>query len=539
MRIVSDVQALEHVSEVQNSLEELRTRLSADAQRDGDAEVLRRASELIAKLQELTSTLDGQLATMRYLAQQRFRPKTEKVAPGQLALDLLGFLMQQQADAAPALDDNQGASLPDPPKKPPREKRKGAVRLLPVEAVECTLPEAERICDCCGNVKAPMGFETSRHLIYDPARLFFREEHLFKYACRGCQDGVVTAAGTPKLIEGSNASSSVLAHLVVSKVIDTTPIERVGKQFARHGADIASSTLHDWFGRCGKEASVLQPVARRQLLASGLISFDDSPMLAMRSDGHSGTTKGRLWLYVGDIERVAYCEFTPDWKGKHPMRVLADFRGPIQSDGYGGALALFRGRDAPTQVGCNDHARRKFVDALKRGDKRVEPVIALYGGLYAVEREAHSMTPQQRLVLRQLKSAPLWQRLQAEVERLALLRDGKGPLGKAVTYFERQGPHLAAFLRDGHLPISNAHVERLLRIVALFRKNSLFVGSVEAGERYAALMTLALNCVLRGDNPYAYFVSLFDRLAAGWPQSLIDDLLPQLRLGPEQPLKQP
>ena len=102
MRAVDDAHVLEHVGEVRSSLDELHARLSVDAHNSDDAEVLRRASDLIAKLQELTSTLDGQLATMRYLAQQRFRPKTEKVPPGQLALDLLGFLMQQQADAAPA-----------------------------------------------------------------------------------------------------------------------------------------------------------------------------------------------------------------------------------------------------------------------------------------------------------------------------------------------------------------------------------------------------------------------------------------------------
>ena len=33
------------------------------------------------------------------------------------------------------------------------------------------------------------------------------------------------------------------------------------------------------------------------------------------------------------------------------------------------------------------------------------------------------------------------------------------------------------------IPISNAHVERLLRVVSTFRKNSLFVGSLEAGRR--------------------------------------------------------
>jgi len=71
---------------------------------------------------------------------------------------------------------------------------------------------------------------------------------LFKYSCRKCNEGVVIAQATPKLIEGSNVSASMLAHLVVSKVVDAVPIERVGKQLARHGADFAASTLNEWYG---------------------------------------------------------------------------------------------------------------------------------------------------------------------------------------------------------------------------------------------------------------------------------------------------
>ena len=149
------------------------------------------------------------------------------------------------------------------------------------------------------------------------------------------------------------------------------------------------------------------------------------------------------------------------------------------------------------------------------------------------------MTPHDRLTLRQAKSVPLWRRLQVEVARLSEFGERKGPLGKAVTYFDRQHDALAAFLDDGHLPISNIHVERLLRMVALFRKNSLFVGSVEAGKRYAALLTLALNCILRGENPYTYFCSFFDRLAAGWPNSRIAELLPQFSIDPQQAPEQP
>jgi hypothetical protein len=141
-------------------------------------------------------------------------------------------------------------------------------------------------------------------------------------------------------------------------------------------------------------------------------------------------------------------------------------------------------------------------------------------------------------------------RLRPSISRLpahALLRSApcadlqacrKTSIAEGLPYFRRQSPALSAFLENGLLPISNAHVERLLRGVALFRKNSLFVGSLEAGERYAALLTLAVNCALCGANPFAYFTDLFDRLAAGWSNARAAELMPQAWLAAQQKAEQ-
>jgi transposase len=526
---VTSTSALDKSESVIAALEALRSRVA-----DDDRATLADAQDFIGQVKELVKTLDGQLEAMRWLAQKQYRPKTDKVPEGQLALDLLGYLLAQrggkteQSASAPAEQDNK------PPKDPPREKRKSKLHLVPVVVVRKELPEEERVCEDCGVVKTEFATEPRRALIYEPPKLFFREEHLVKYGCRCCGLGVTMAPATPKLIEGSNVSSSVLSHLVVSKVIDATPIERVGRQWARYGYELAPSTMHDWFGRSATEVAFLNPLARQDVVASQLVSFDDTPMPAKVTGHINGTQRGRLWLYIGDISRVAYCQFTPDWKGSHPRAVLEGYDGHLQSDGYGGIAALFSGSDPPNKVGCNDHSRRKYVEALKLGDHRATRVVALYGELYAVERDVNDVSAAERLRVRRARSVPLWDELAAEVARLDKNVEPKSPLGKANTYFRRQGPALRAFLDHGVLPISNAHVERLLRTVALFRKNSLFVGSLEAGERYAALLTLAVNCALCGANPFLYFTDLFDRIARGWPKARATELMPQAWLAVQQ-----
>jgi transposase len=522
-------ESVEKGEKLMASLEAIRSRLSTE-----DRHTIDDVQSFIAELKKLVATMDGQLAAMRWLAQKQFRPKADKVPEGQLALDLLGFMLAKTGERDVGAARTPSDANPELPKAAPKEKRKSKLHLIPVVTVRKELAESERICAHCDVVKTEFDTEPRRTLMYEPSKLYFREEQLVKYACRCCGIGVTTAPASPKLIEGSNVGASVLAHLVVAKVVDATPIERVGKQWARHGYDVAPSTMHDWFGRSATEVSFLSPIARGDLLRSSLISFDDTPLPAQVAGHENGTQRGRLWLYIGDVSRVAYCAFSPDWKGTHPTGVLTGFSSHLQSDGYGGIASLFTGPDSPNKVGCNDHCRRKYVEALKLGDKRATKVVSLYGELYAVEREAKMMTADERTRWRKARSVPLWAQLSEEVARLTPLAEPKSPLGKANTYFRRQNAALRAFLDNGILPISNAHVERLLRGVALFRKNSLFVGSLQAGERYAALLTLAVNCALCGANPFTYFTDLFERLASGWPHSKAAELMPQAWLAAQQ-----
>jgi hypothetical protein len=169
------------------------------------------------------------------------------------------------------------------------------------------------------------------------------------------------------------------------------------------------------------------------------------------------------------------------------------------------------------------------VRALEQGDRRAQPMIDLYSALYHVERTAkeRNLDAAGRRALRQAESVPLWRELERVLTDIAPKVNRKTPLSDAIEYWTRQQPTLRAFLDDGRFPISNAHVERLLRVVATFRKNSLFVGSLEAGERYANLLTILLNCELVGVNPYVYLVDVIDKIAADWPVDRVDELLPR------------
>ena len=68
--------------------------------------------------------------------------------------------------------------------------------------------------------------------------------------------------------------------------------------------------------------------------------------------------------------------------------------------------------------------------------------------------------------------------------------------------------------------------EQQLRDIALGRKNYLFAGSHDAARRAANLYSLASTCAQYRVPPLPYFTDVLGKLAAGWTQDRLDELLP-------------
>jgi hypothetical protein len=71
---------------------------------------------------------------------------------------------------------------------------------------------------------------------------------------------------------------------------------------------------------------------------------------------------------------------------------------------------------------------------------------------------------------------------------------------------------LTHYLGDGDVPIDNNAVENSIRPLAVGRRNWLFVGSQQAGERAAVVLNLIESAKLNGHDPWAYLKDVFERL---------------------------
>ncbi len=108
---------------------------------------------------------------------------------------------------------------------------------------------------------------------------------------------------------------------------------------------------------------------------------------------------------------------------------------------------------------------------------------------------------------------------------------GNSATAKALDYSLKRWSALTRFVDDPQLPADNNWIENQIRPIALGRSNWLFAGSLRAGQRAAAVMTLIQAARLNGHDPYAYLKDVLARLPTQ-RGSLVHELLPHRWFAP-------
>ena len=179
-----------------------------------------------------------------------------------------------------------------------------------------------------------------------------------------------------------------------------------------------------------------------------------------------------------------------------------------------------------TEVGCLAHARRKFFDLHAANQSQIAGfALQQFARVYEIERGVKELDTEQRQAVRQQQTRPI---LDALHEWMTLQRrqvpDGSAT-AKALDYSLRRWDALTRFVDDGQLPVDNNWIENQIRPIAIGRNNWLFAGSLRAGQRAAAVMSLSQSARMNGHDPYAYLKDILTRLPTH-KASRIDQLLP-------------
>src|SRR6195952_4439811 len=130
-----------------------------------------------------------------------------------------------------------------------------------------------------------------------------------------------------------------------------------------------------------------------------------------------------------------------------PSQFLEGYRGFLQADAFSGYDGIYAGGRV-IEVGCNAHARRKFVEAQKTDLSRAAAALAFYRELYAIEKaikaEIAKTVPEHqtdeseraaiRLRIRRQRAVPVLERFRVWLEARKQDALPKSPIGGAIGY---------------------------------------------------------------------------------------------------------
>lgn len=404
-----------------------------------------------------------------------------------------------------------------------RENHHGRLELpshLPVEEIHLE-PEQDTTGLKC------IGQEVTSELDYTPAKLFVRKYIRNTYALPG-GEGIVIASLPARPIDKGIAGPGLLSSILVEKFVDHLPVYRQIERFKRDKVVIPASTIDGWVTKTADLLTPLYDHLVKLVIAQGYLQVDETPIKVLDHQNKKGTThQGYHWVYNAPLQNAIFFDYCHGRGREGPMRLLKEFKGYLQTDGYG-VYEWFARQDGITHIACMAHARRKFEQALDYDREKAGFVMQKIQELYAIERQAREagLSPAQRKEYRLDKSLPVMNELGKKIAQMFKTTIPKSPMGIALTYAVNRWDNLLSYLYDGSLEIDNNWVENAIRPSALGRKNYLFAGSHEGAKRAAMFYSFFGTCKKNNVNPYEWLKRVLE-IIPEYPANKIGDLLPQ------------
>jgi len=444
--------------------------------------------------------------------------KSEKLEVSTRQLSLSGI----EATKAAIVDRTEKITYERTKTREPRPTPAEVFAHVPVTETVEIVPEAVKQDP---EVYERIGEERTFEIDLTPARLVKREIVRPKYRHRLDRTRAPLLAAAPaRVVPGGYASAGLIASIVIGKYVDHLPLYRQEQMSARWGATISRRSMCDWVEVA---AMWLDPIYRhmhRGLVTGNYLQADETPIRCNDPDHDRGKTlQCYLWVISRPKSDVVFA-WRESRRHEELTSLLADFKGILQSDAYGAYASHERRHEEIVRVGCWAHARRYFHEALDRHRKPAELVLRLIGRLYRLEDEwDEAEVGDRRAALRQEHFArPLrWlRRIALGLARKAL---PQSELGKACTYLLNNWDVLVAHQNHSFTRIDNNLVENAIRPSAIGKKNWLFIGHPDAGQRSAIIYSLVVSCQRHGKDPLAYLRDVLGRLPSLTNQ---DDLTP-------------
>jgi transposase len=294
------------------------------------------------------------------------------------------------------------------------------------------IPESDKACSC-GKQMEKVGESHTLIRQYVPATCH-NEDHVYpKYACTICQNEPRQSLDVASPFEALGVGAGLAAQIIISKHDDHIPLNRQEKILERHGIILSKSRMVDIIARADELVKgIIEPI-RQEVLASGVVGMDESPVQVLDDTLPGKSHRGYFWT-MGSKDAVVY-RFDEGRSGENITSLLGeDYSGYVVADGYAGYDPKKRPR-AYALVNCWAHVRRKFFE-LMREQPIAREAVKRIAEFYHLESEAkQNPDPLKSLEeMRGTKIGPLVDSFWEWLEKCAHNVLPKSALGVAMNY---------------------------------------------------------------------------------------------------------
>ncbi len=405
------------------------------------------------------------------------------------------------------------------------------------------LPEDHKNCNNgCGPLKQ-IGEQKRTVIVRIPAKY---ERHIYiqpVYACNKCKDTPVAqempvVSPLPRIIPDIN----LLLFVILSKYQFHQPLYRI-QRLIYHESQIwfTRSTMVGWI------AEICVPLKRiyNHLVSAVKNSFcihsDDSKI---KRCGHTSY----MWPYVNGEQTVAVFDYRETRSAAAPREFLKGVKPGtyLMTDCYSSYNDSVK-KYQLIQMACMMHVRREFIEAIetKYHIEYNRKILRFIRHLYRIERFANEkgFSVEQRFDIRQRCSKVILEQMKDSLMNPGITIVPQSRTAKAINYALGHWDRIIRFLERGDLPIDNGIDERVIRDLAIGRKNWIQVMSDEGGKRMAILYSIIATCKLNCINPEEYLKDILMRMAIRPAEADVSDLTPvewlKARNGGKLPEKKP
>jgi transposase len=507
-------------SEIDPDLDEVKSFIKARIAEGAFAVLIAAILALLARMRDLNTELVKRLEAAR-----RRRPPSERLHRLQMELPFWG-----KPDNDTGLEDE----APTTPKKErkkrgPKKKHLHGRPKLPehLERVpdKHLVPEDQRTCPQCDVEAAHVKFKTTEKLELQPARFVVQQVMTEIVACQCCHEYIVSASKRDEIVDRGILGDELVVQATVDHYENAAPWERMERQARQQSVPLSANTLAS---TSGKMLDLFDPIVGRiftKVIGSQYCALDATSMPVLDMDHPLGIRTGTLWLLQG--ERVySYFMYAESGHAHHLEKKLKGYKlASVMCDGSATNNCVERA--GGERGGCNAHARRKLVEALRGGDQRALAGLELFAKIFHVDAESKRAGESivQRLERRQRESAPFVEQLRAWVAERRGDVEPKSTLGKALNYIDKQWHRLTRFMHDPVMELTNNDVERGLRTWVLDRKTWMFCGHEQSARRAADALTIITTCKNLGIDPRCYIRDTLRRILEG--EKDLEALLPE------------